>query len=67
VVVPGNGGFLFVSLLKALFKDWTFSTVKTKAVTTLVVLLLLRVYGYPDGDFVFSFSLILSAVYIFDV
>jgi hypothetical protein len=24
VAVPGNGGFLVVSLLKALFEDWTF-------------------------------------------
>jgi hypothetical protein len=36
VVVPGNGGFLVVYLLKALFRDWTFSRVKILDLTMLV-------------------------------
>jgi hypothetical protein len=36
VVVYGNGGFLVVSLLKALLGDRTFSKVKTQDLTILV-------------------------------
>jgi hypothetical protein len=35
-VVPGNGGFLVVPLLKALFGQWTFSRVKTQDLTIMV-------------------------------
>jgi hypothetical protein len=36
VVVPGNGGFLVVFLLKTLSGDWTFSRVKTYDLIRLV-------------------------------
>jgi hypothetical protein len=36
VAVPGNGGFLVVSLLKALFEDWTFFRVKTQDLPLMV-------------------------------
>ena len=35
-LVPGNGGLIVVSLLKALFGDWTFSRVKTQDLTMMV-------------------------------
>ena len=35
-LVPENGGFLVVSLLKALFGDWTFSRVKIQDLTMMV-------------------------------
>jgi hypothetical protein len=36
VAVPSNDGFLVVSLLKALFGDWTFSRVKTQDLPLMV-------------------------------
>jgi hypothetical protein len=36
VVVPGNGGSLVISLLKALSEDWIFSRVKTEGQIMLV-------------------------------
>jgi hypothetical protein len=36
MVVPCNGGFLFVFLLKALSGDWIFSEVKSPVLTMLV-------------------------------
>jgi hypothetical protein len=36
VAVPGNGGFLVVVLLKALFEDWTFFRVKTQDLPLMV-------------------------------
>ena len=36
MVIPGNGGLLVVSFLKAFFGDWTFSRVKARDLTMIV-------------------------------